>query len=292
MQPVRVTSKGAAISLPLHMVAVGTGATTGITIYVVADGRWEPQNFPTFTITDSEISWDWTTASSNYETLRLSKEAAFKGRGWQIESSLELNRYTIESTLAYNIQSDKNGLGGYAPAPVLADAGTDASEAGSKREGGSPSDAGDAASPDAEGDDGESTTDSGLYPGLSDLADQDLAVLFTGISGGSVRITRLRSDVAHSALSEDMYLQASADQSELTNQYLANGPQIGQPLCPIYDDNCIQTGEVPRDQATADANGGCNTTRPRGASRMTLALLLGVASFGVVRYRRRRRRSR
>jgi hypothetical protein len=37
MQPVRVTSKGASISLPLHMVAVGTGATTGITIYVVAD---------------------------------------------------------------------------------------------------------------------------------------------------------------------------------------------------------------------------------------------------------------
>ena len=52
MQPVRVTSQGAAPSLPLHMVAVGTGPTTGITIWVVADGRWAPSNFPTFTIAD------------------------------------------------------------------------------------------------------------------------------------------------------------------------------------------------------------------------------------------------
>jgi hypothetical protein len=287
MQPVRVTSKGAAISLPLHMVAVGTGSTTGITIYVVADGRWEPQNFPTFTISDSEISWDWTTSSSNYETLRLSKEAAFNGRGWQIESSLEVNRYTIESALQSNIQNDTNGVGGYLLPPVPLDAGADASEAGSKREGGSSLDA---ASPDGgEGDGGESLAESGFYPGLGELADQDLAVLFTGISGGSVRITRMRSDVAHSALSEDMYLQASADQNELTNQHLANGPQIGQPLCPVYDDNCVQTGEVPRDQATADANGGCNTTRARNGSRTTLAILLGVMSFGVVRFRRRRR---
>ena len=46
-----------------------------------ADGRWEPQNFPFFQIKDSELSWDWNTDSSNYETLRLSKEAALKGKG-------------------------------------------------------------------------------------------------------------------------------------------------------------------------------------------------------------------
>ena len=42
MRPVRVTSKGGSLSLPLRMAAVGTGATVGITIWVVSDGRYEP----------------------------------------------------------------------------------------------------------------------------------------------------------------------------------------------------------------------------------------------------------
>ena len=46
MRPVRVTSPGASLSLPLRMAAIGTGATVGISIWVVADGRYEPQNFP------------------------------------------------------------------------------------------------------------------------------------------------------------------------------------------------------------------------------------------------------
>ena len=132
MQPVRVTSQGAAPSLPLHMVAVGTGATTGITIWVVADARWAPSNFPTFTIPDSQIAWDWSTSSSNYETLRLANEAALDGRGWQIESSLELSQYTIQQTLEQNIYADPNVLQGGYLAPVglaPADAGTPGSDA-------------------------------------------------------------------------------------------------------------------------------------------------------------------
>jgi hypothetical protein len=50
MRPVRVTSPGAGLSLPLRMVAAGTGATVGITLWVIADGRYEPKNFPFFTI--------------------------------------------------------------------------------------------------------------------------------------------------------------------------------------------------------------------------------------------------
>ena len=51
MRPVRVTSAGASLSLPLRMAAVGTGAIVGITIWVVSDGRYEPQNYPFFTST-------------------------------------------------------------------------------------------------------------------------------------------------------------------------------------------------------------------------------------------------
>jgi hypothetical protein len=268
MQPVRVTSKGAALSLPLHMVAVGTGATTGITIYVVADGRWEPQNFPTFTISDSELVWDWTTSSSNYETLRLSKEASFGGRGWQIESSIELSMDTVASSLQRNIQTDTNGVGGYTS---LGEAG----DASVEFEGGIP--------------EGGYAYYGGYGLDVSAVVNDDLDALFAGISRPNARVTRMRSDVAHSALSEDMILEAAKDPSELTNQHIPD-KQTGQPSCPIYDDNCVPTASVPRDQALADANGGCNTKRPRGES--TLAIVLGLAGLGALRFQRKRRPSR
>jgi hypothetical protein len=312
MQPVRVTSKGASISLPLRMVAVGTGPTTGISIWVVGDGRWEPQNFPFFTISDSEIVWDWTTSSSNYETLRISKEAAFKGRGWQLESSLELNQYTISQELSQIVQSleySVSPVGGY----LAADGDAGAADSGVATDGGgkagvsdaAPSDANsvdgatfadasDAGSDDAsdassnDNGDGGVEFDAGTNPQLA-AATQDLSVLFAGIAGPNVRITRMRSDVAHSALTNDMYLQASADQSELSNLHYPQ-KQIGQPECPVYNYSCVQIGTVPRDQAIAQQNGGCNATRWTGASRTSMGVALGLVGLAAIRIRRRRNR--
>jgi hypothetical protein len=261
MRPVRVTTHGASPVLPLRMVAAGTGATTGITLWVLADGRYEPQNFPFFTISDSELIWDWTTNSSNYDTLRLAKEASLGGRGWQIESSLELNQYTISSTLLQNVDFSQDG-GSYLP-----------SDAG-------PTPGGDSGAGDPSADAGENPA-----------AEADLVTLFAGISGGNVRVTRMRSDIAHLALNDDLMLQASADSSELSNLYATTG-QIGQPLCPIYQ-GCTEVGEVPRDQAAA-ADGavggvGCNTARAAGRSDMLLVGLGGFAAFGLIRSRRKRR---
>ena len=50
MQPVRVTTPGAGLSLPLRMVAAGVGSTVPITLWVLAEGRYAPTNFPTFTV--------------------------------------------------------------------------------------------------------------------------------------------------------------------------------------------------------------------------------------------------
>jgi MYXO-CTERM domain-containing protein len=96
MQPVSVTSGGAGLSLPLRMVAAGTGATVGITLWVVATGRYQPQNFPNFVITPSELVWDWSSNSSNYSTVRAMKEAALNDAAWQIESSIDVGPYQIE----------------------------------------------------------------------------------------------------------------------------------------------------------------------------------------------------
>jgi MYXO-CTERM domain-containing protein len=288
MQPVRVTSNGAGVSLPLRMVAIGTGATTGISIWVVGDGRWEPQNFPFFTIKDSEISWDWNTSSSNYETLRLSKEAALKGRGWQFESSLELNQNTIRQDLSQAIYSNsytQSPVGGYLSAGGSSpeDAGTENGSVGN--------DSGDAGATGASdsGAIGADSTNAQL-----DAATKDLDVLFAGIAGPNARITRLRSDVAHSALTSDMVLQASSDPSEVSNLHYPQ-KQIGQPECPVYKSTtCSQTGTLPRDQAIAAASKGgvggvgCSATRGSTSSRAPLAIALGLVGLAAIRNRRRR----
>jgi hypothetical protein len=95
MRPVRVTSTGASFSLPLRMAAIGTGTTVGITIWVLSDGRYEPQNFPFFHIADSNLIWDWSTSLSNYTALRAQSEAALDNKVWEIESSITLSQELV-----------------------------------------------------------------------------------------------------------------------------------------------------------------------------------------------------
>jgi hypothetical protein len=302
MQPVRVTTPGAFPVLPLRMVGVGAGATTGITLWVVADGRWEPQDFPFFTITSSELAWDWSTSRSNYEELRQSKESALHGAGWLIESSLELSKYTISNSLQQSIEYDFDGGGGYLPPPAV-DGGGDGSDDGANpSDGGSPetapidasSETGEAGVAEggpqdagAEADEGDAGGDADADPRAA--AEQDLSVLFAGISGANVRVTRMRADLAHAALADDLVISASTDQGELPNT-LKTTKQIGQPLCPTYDSNCNPTGEVSRDQAEASANGGCRTMTRRSpwGSRAALSMIGAIGCLGILRKRRRK----
>jgi len=249
------------------MVAVGTGATTGITIWVVADGRWEPQNFPTFTINDSELEWDWTTSSSNYETLRLSKEAAFGGRGWQIESSLELNQISFQNQVITNTLYSPTKAGLYTPVTTgpSGDGGTDA--AGGK----------DAGSTDASA-------------AIEQAAMDDIGILFAGIAKPNVRVTRMRSDVAHSALSADMYLQAASDSSEMSNLHTPE-KQVGKPPCVCSVGTGTGSGGVRGPGGGGGTNGaGCNTTGSLDDASTTLVGLFALSGFVAARLRRRSRK--
>jgi Uncharacterized protein conserved in bacteria (DUF2330) len=174
MRPISVTSPGAALSLPLRMVAAGTGATVGITLWVVATGRYEPKNFPSFTIAPSSLVWDWSAASSNYTALRTQKEQLLGNAAWQIESSLDLSPYSIEN----DVLQDPTA-GDYAP--VLG-------------------------------------PDGGTGQTALEVRSQDLNTLFP-LGGSNVRVTRMRADLSQAALAQDLSLQASADQTTLSNNY-------------------------------------------------------------------------
>ena len=180
MRPVRISTPGASPVLPLRMVTAGTGPVVGITLWVVGEGRYEPQNFPSFRVDDKDLVWDWNTSSSNFKALRAANEAMLGGKGWEIESS------TAQSTTQFISYVHEGGFFGGGPL------------------GGRPSPAADDYQPitDATG---------AVIKTADQVRDEDMTTLFAGITTTVPRFTRLRSDLAHAALVNDLVLQASSD---------------------------------------------------------------------------------
>ncbi|MBL8743527.1 MAG: DUF2330 domain-containing protein, partial [Myxococcales bacterium] len=86
MRPIRVTTPGGGPVLPLRMVAAGTGEKTAIALWVLSEGRYEPQNFPSFLIETNDLVWDWDASRSNYSELRAQGLAANGGLSWLVEA--------------------------------------------------------------------------------------------------------------------------------------------------------------------------------------------------------------
>lgn len=253
MRPVRVTSVGASAVLPLRMVAAGTGAVIGVSLWVVGEGRYEPQNFPFFTIRSEDLAWDWGSSSSNFKELRAAQTTKAQGRGWEIESAIAIDRQQVRSTVT-NFGSRQQGGTDYAP-----------------------------------------IEENGQVLKTADqIRELDLDTLFKGIANGQDHVTRLRADLAHTALTTDLALVAAADQTPLSN---IRQPKLekGQPLCAVYN-GCEQVGTAPRDEAIArsDASGNkesfaCATTSKRiGTSDLAAFGGLGVfLAMAMVRARKR-----
>ena len=243
MRPVRVTTPGAGLSLPLRMASIGTGAVVGITIWVVADGRYEPQNFPFFHIDDSELVWDYKTSSSNYTTLRVVNDAKFHNKGWEIESSLDLNQQVITNVILSGGQYFGGGRGfggGIATAP--------------------PSDPSADYLPQGSADGG---ADGGKFLTAEEVRTADIKALFAGLSGPNVRVTRIRSDIAHAAMTADLVFQASADQSELSN--VRNVTQTVNLVCPTYPACPSFSGRNSGGSAGSAASSGSSSTAGSGS---------------------------
>jgi MYXO-CTERM domain-containing protein len=105
---------------------------------------------------------------------------------------------------------------------------------------------------------------------------QDLETAFPG-SPATVRVTRLRADLAHAALATDLVLQASADQSQLPN-VLQVTRSVNEPSCP----------------GSSRGGGGLGgtfacSTAGADASTGVGAGLLGLLGVAFVRARARRR---
>jgi hypothetical protein len=267
MRPVSVTTSGAGLSLPLRMVSAGTGATVGITLWVVAQGRYEAANFPNFTIDPSTLVWDWNAQTSNYTTLVQQKESAASFATWQTESSLDLSPYQIESAVLADDASND----------YLAIPADDAGGAGETAE---------------------------------QVRQNDLATVFPGAEQqGTIRVTRMRADLAHAALATDLTLQASADQSNVSNFYQVT-QSVNAPACPPVPDPCppctggnssgggddagvvgsLGGGSTTSSAAPGQQSFGCSAVgSDRGGIWLELTLA-GILGLSVMRARARRKK--
>jgi hypothetical protein len=106
----------------------------------------------------------------------------------------------------------------------------------------------------------------------------DIAALFAGLPPPNVRITRMRSDIAHAAMTKDFLLQASGDQTEITNVHTVT-KGVNQSCPPV----------------TTCSPWGCAASAPtfshnRGGLAAVLAAMVGA--LGLVAKRKARGRSK
>ena len=88
MQPVRMVTPGADVTLPLRMVAAGVGAQVGITLFVISEGRYEARPpFANAVVDDSKLVWLHAQGRSNYQETSQALMQGNRGRTWLTESA-------------------------------------------------------------------------------------------------------------------------------------------------------------------------------------------------------------
>jgi hypothetical protein len=87
MRPVRVVQAGAVTTLPLRMVAAGTGPFTDITLFVLSEGRMTAQGFAEVAVFPGQLSWDFGTNTSTYAVMREQALAQNGGRSFYVPFS-------------------------------------------------------------------------------------------------------------------------------------------------------------------------------------------------------------
>jgi hypothetical protein len=254
MRPVRVVTKGADPTLPLRMVAAGVGANVGITLYVVTEGRFHPQNFQDALVDDDQLRWDRTQNKSNYDTLSQTVMAGNNGRTWITEYADKPQLFgsgTVNGAYYNNYARGTPGLadvyygqcrgayqpspagsssggssGGFTPCPRTADAGVSNPPPPPPPpvDAGADADAGDDGGSDAEA---PPPYDAGTEPPPDTTGGQcayldDLNTALTGLHTQDVWVTRLRAILPTDALSEgDLRLEPAHDQTRVSNVHYA-----------------------------------------------------------------------
>jgi Uncharacterized protein conserved in bacteria (DUF2330) len=312
MVPVRVVTKGADPSLPLRMVAAGIGTHVGLTLYVISEGRYHPQNFPDVSVPLDQLTWDPKAARSNYQDLAMAALQSGDGRGWLTEfagaTSLDRSPFVLPSTGTNNpgLADAYYGLcATMPPIQVPVSCTTKAPPRGPSDGGASdaaPDDGGDAgdaeiadAAPDDAAADAAPGADASPPPDAGCFASQpacdtfdDLDVALTGMNKSDVRVTRLRAFLPAGALAAgDLRLEATPVQSAVSS--LHHTDRFRDPTF----DPCANAGGSATPSTSSSGGVGCLcATAPSEGKGPGHALLFAGAGLLAIMLARRGRRDR
>lgn len=290
MRPIRVSTRGVNLALPLRMLAAGAGATVGLKLFVIAEGRFRAKNYPSYAIDPGQIVWDYAAEKSNYVELRLAGAKAFDGRAFAVESSVELPQVAFPPAEPFTDPLPDAGPPDTAPADT-APADTGAADTAA-------SDAVAETTPDAAGDADETgeaavsatdtappPSDTGTPPAVSPTA-TDVEIAFGTFSYR--RITRLRAELPVRHLTADLELEVDPNPSVLGTAIEASSFTNGASVCPGGTVQLYGAGAPATLLGPAKAGAACAMparTAPEWA--VPLGLCVGLVGLGLARRRRR-----
>ena len=240
MRPVRVISPGGAPKLPLRMIGAGAVDRAALTVYILAEARWETVLPRPAVVDPAVLTWDYATDRSNYAELRAAALGAEGGRGWlasYAQRGALLSRlpdptggedrayFVSDGSLAWTVGEAyvREGL-------LLGDTTTAGCLDAFTR---SAASAGLVVEPCAPG--GECGA---LGAGEIDARElacgalSDMAVALTGMHPNAVWITKLEADLARPALDRDAVLRRSGEQRGI-DSWMATSKTLNLPCATV-----------------------------------------------------------
>lgn len=248
MRPVRVTQPGAVPVLPLRMVTGGAGPRTPITLFVVSEAQYVPQNFPSSVMNPLAVTYDALTGTSNYAQVRDRLFDGAEASTWVISYSQpralfqEVENPTNELPLSYRVS---NGWSFETFYEAYITQGFINAETSNTDCFDALDEIGDdtrrVVDPcDEEGDCREidEATEIDVRPLVceapigSDIPFDDLAAALVGLHPADVWVTRLDANLAKEAMNTDLVLEPSPTQTTLSIFFrpaqVDNDPCVGQ----------------------------------------------------------------
>lgn len=248
MKPVRVIQDGASPTLPLRMVAVGTGANVAITLFLISEGRWGAKNFENAQIPVDLLSWDFSNNSSNYGTLREKALGAAGGATWLTTfsqpkallsplTSINFGKRTYSSGDSFDFVDTIGGA--YIQRGIQNDEATDDGlgiECGTSfaNVADSADMVVDPCPPGKPSDDPSCTSVTAGQIDARKLACgklDDLSVALDGLHPKDVWLTRIEANLPRAALGQDLVVAPSAAQAPVDNEMRAAKGENIEALC-------------------------------------------------------------
>lgn len=295
MKPVRVVQSGSSPTLPLRMVAIGSGANVALTLFLISEGRWETANFGNATAPKDLIAWDFKDSSSNYTELRQKALEANNGATW-------LTTFAFQGGLMSQLEGLPGFMSGIRTygtpgASVLSDTiaaayvrrGIDNGQladeecllslnvvSGSSKMVSNPCAIDKPFNDPSCGSVGAEEIDArSLVCGLANMEPlDDVAVALNGLHPKDVWLTRIEANLPKAALGEDLILQPAKDQLTVDNLKIAGIAKNTQVICGS-EGSIIPPGTIP------------NPSGPRGRENLLVLVGLGLVSLAALARRQR-----